>query len=165
LWQTLQKWQETLAANRQNCGQQKRYKVEFRIWNLEYKKIQIQNSSFHIPRKGGLMRDLTLAIPIGFIKRKTKTTASTYRLNLAILASTVLLGLVYLSVINSLGTKGYEIKKLDGQVRLLQDDQKNLQLQASDLQSINRIESEAQKLNFVPNNNVTYLKDSDFALK
>ena len=111
------------------------------------------------------MRDLTLSIPTGFSKRKTKTTTSPYRLNLAILVSTVILGLVYLFVINSLGTKGYEIKKLDVKVRQLQDEQKALQLQSSDLQSINLIESEAKKLNFVPYTHVTYLKDSDFAFK
>ncbi len=114
------------------------------------------------------MRYLTLAIPRGFTKRKASTggkTVSTYRLNLSILVSSLLLGLVYLFVVNSLGTKGYEIKKLDLQLRQLEADQKNLQLQTSDLQSINRIETEAQKLNYVPNTNVTYLKDPDFALK
>jgi len=111
------------------------------------------------------MRDLSLAIPSGIAKNKTKSSISTYRLNLALLVSTVFFGLLYLFVINSLGTKGYEIKKLDAQVRQLMADQKNLQLQASDLQSINRIETQAQLLDFVPNTNVTYLKDSDFALK
>jgi cell division protein FtsL len=111
------------------------------------------------------MRDLSLAIPNGFAKKRNKTSVSTYRLNLAILTSSLILGLVYLFVVNSLGTKGYEIKKLDEQVRQLQSDQKTLQLQSSDLQSINRIQTEAQKLNFVPTTNVTYLKASDFALK
>ncbi len=110
------------------------------------------------------MRDLSLSIPIGVTKRKTKSTSS-YRLNLAILASTVILGLVYLFVINSLGTKGYDIKKLDQQVRNLEDQQKTLFMQASDLQSINRIQDQAQKLNYVPVNNAIYIKDSDFALK
>ena len=111
------------------------------------------------------MRDLSLAIPTTFGKRKTKSSISTYRLNLAIIASTMILGLVYLFVINGLGTKGYQIRKLEEQVRAIENDQKNLQLQASDLQSINRIEAAAKQLNFVPNSNVTYLKDSDFALK
>ena len=111
------------------------------------------------------MRDLTLAIPQGVVRKKTKSSVSAYRLNLAILASIVLLGLTYLFVVNSLGTKGYEIQKLDQQARALEDQQKDLLMQASDLQSINRIQAEAQKLNFVPATNVTYLKDSDFALK
>lgn len=111
------------------------------------------------------MRDLSLAIPADFGKRKAKTSGGTYRLNLAIVSSIFILGLVYLFVINGLGTKGYQIRKLEEQVRTLENDQKNLQLQASDLQSINRIETEAKMLNFVPAGDVTYLKDSDFAFK
>jgi cell division protein FtsL len=111
------------------------------------------------------MRDLSLAIPVGFSKRKTKSTVSSYRLNLAIIASTMILGLVYLFVVNSLGTKGYQIRKLEEQVQAIASDQKSLQLQASDLQSINRIEAQAKQLNFVPNSNVTYLKDPDLAIK
>jgi hypothetical protein len=112
------------------------------------------------------MRDLTLAISAnGIGKRKTKTSVSAYRLNLAIFASTVLLGLTYLFVVNSLATKGYEIRKLDEQVRVLEEQQKTLLLESSDLQSINRIQTSAQQLNFVPTSNVTYIKDSDFALK
>ena len=65
----------------------------------------------------------------------------------------------------AMGTRGYEIRQLEEQVRTLQAEQKQLQLQSSDLQSINRIQTDAQKLNFVPSTNVTYLKDSDFALK
>ena len=113
------------------------------------------------------MRDLSLAIA----NRGTRNTSSSfsvisvYRLNLAILASIVLLGLMYLFVVNSLGTKGYEIRKLEEQIRLLQADQKNLQMQSSDLQSIGRIETEVSKLNFVPATNVTYLKAADYALK
>ena len=111
------------------------------------------------------MRDLTLAFPTGLAKRKTKTSISTYRLNLSLVVSVFMLGITYLFVINSLGTKGYEIRKLEEQVRILEDDQKNLQIQAADLQSINTIMEETSKLNFVPTTNVTYVKESDFALK
>jgi cell division protein FtsL len=110
------------------------------------------------------MRDLSLAIPATFSKKKTKS-VSTYRLNLAIIASTLILGLVYLFIVNSLGTKGYEIRKLEKQLTSLEAEQKVMQLQVSDLQSINRIQSEAKTLNLVPATNITYLKDSDFALK
>ena len=111
------------------------------------------------------MRDLSLAIPNGIAKRKTKTSDSTYRVNLAILASITILSLLYLFVVNSLGTRGYEIKKLDEKVRILEDEQKNLQMQVSDLQSITRIQSLAAQQNFVPSANAVYLKDADFALK
>jgi len=111
------------------------------------------------------MRDLTMAIPSGIAKRKTKSSVSAKILNLSILTGIVLLSLVYLFEINALGTKGYEIKKLEQQVREVEEEQKNLQMRASDLQSINRIQENAQKLNFVPSTNVVYLKDTDFALK
>ena len=111
------------------------------------------------------MRDLSLLIPTGLSRTKPILTVSILRTNVSILVSIFILGLVYLFVVNSLGTKGYEIRKLEQLVRQLESDQKTLQLQASDLQSINRIQIEAQKLNYVPATNVTYLKDSDFALK
>ncbi|MBX4191838.1 MAG: hypothetical protein KW804_03500 [Candidatus Doudnabacteria bacterium] len=111
------------------------------------------------------MRDLSLAIPLGTAKNKTKSSVSTYRLNLAIVSSTLILGLAYLFMINSLSTKGYEIKKLDEQLREMEAGQKSLQMQAADLQSINRIQTEAQKLNYVPVNQAAYLKDSDFAFR
>lgn len=109
------------------------------------------------------MRDLTLSIPLGLNRKKSSFNTRT--LNFSILTAIILLGLVYLFEVTALGTKGYEIKKLEQQVRLVEEEQKNLQIQASDFQSINRIQTQAQKLNFVPTSNVTYLKDSDFALK
>ena len=110
------------------------------------------------------MRDLTLAFPQTQIKRKAGNISS-YHLNVSILAAILLLTLTYLFVVTGLGTKGYEIRKLEQSVRILQEDQKQLQIQSSDLQSITRIQIEAQKLNFVPATSVTYIKDSDFALK
>ena len=111
------------------------------------------------------MRDLTLTIPQGFYKRKTKAWSSSLQLNLMLLVCTIVMVLGYLFMVNALGTKGYEIRKLEQEVRLLESDQKKMQVETSDLQSINRIQLYAQKLNYVPATNVTYLKDSDFALK
>ncbi len=111
------------------------------------------------------MRDLSLTLSNSFTKKKTKTSVSTYRFNLAIITATAILGLGYLVIVNNLGTKGYEIRKLEQSIRSLEADQKGLQLQVSDLQSINRIQAEVEQLNFVPVKNVTYLKEADFALK
>jgi hypothetical protein len=111
------------------------------------------------------MRDLSLAISPSFSKTKSKSSVSAYRLNLAIIVSSAILGFVYLFIVSSLGTKGYDIRKLEQQVVSLQAEQKILQTQASDLQSIQHIKSEVQQLNFVPATNVTYLKESDFALR
>jgi hypothetical protein len=111
------------------------------------------------------MRDLTIALTQGAPKRKTKNPAAVFRLNLAILVCTMLIGGTYLFQINILGTKGYEIKQLEQKVKQLESERKHLEMEASSLQSINRIQSEATRLNFVPTTSVTYIKDSDFALK
>ena len=110
------------------------------------------------------MRDLTLSFP-QTVARKKHASVSTQVLNLSILAAIVVLTVTYLFTVTNLGTKGYEIKKLEQKLRVLQEEQKQLQIQSSDLQSITRIQVEATKNNLVPATNVTYIKDSDFALK
>lgn len=90
---------------------------------------------------------------------------STKTLNISILVAIVFFGFVYLFEVNNLGTKGYQIRSLEQQVRTLEESQKTLKMQASNLESINQIQGQVQKLNFVPSNNVTYIKDSDYALK
>ena len=111
------------------------------------------------------MRDLTLSLPLGLGRRKIVSANQSRKLNIALILSIVLLGFGYLFQINALGTTGYQIKKVEKQIQALQQEQKNLQLDASDLQSIERVQAEAVKLNFVPSGNVTYLKDPNFALK
>ncbi len=111
------------------------------------------------------MRDLSLTISGNFSKKRPGNLVSTRVLNLSMLSAIIFFGLLYLFQVNSMGTKGYEIRRLEQQVRQVESEQKNLQIKASDLQSIDRIQSNAQSLNFVPATNVTYLKDSDFALK
>jgi cell division protein FtsL len=110
------------------------------------------------------MRDLSLTFSQVGTRRKINS-LSVQQLNLAILAAIGILAVTYLFVVTSLGTRGYEIRNLEQQVRTLQETQKHLQLQSSDLQSITRIQTDAAKFNFVPSTSVTYLKDSDFALK
>ncbi len=111
------------------------------------------------------MRDQTLSLPLGLGRRKQASASQSQKLNTVLIASLLLLGFGYLFQINSLGTTGYEIKKVEKQIQLLQQEQKSLQLDASDLQSIERVQAEAVKLNFVPSENVTYLTDPNFALK
>ena len=111
------------------------------------------------------MRDLTLSIPGTSARRKVKISGSLRILNLSMLSAIVIFGLVYLFEINTLGTKGFEIKNLQQEIKQLQESQKGLQAQASDMQSIDKISNAAQSLNFVPVTNVTYLKAADYALK
>jgi len=77
----------------------------------------------------------------------------------------VALGLVYLFQLNTLSTKGYEIREVEQEINQLEIQYKHLEHQVSNLQSINRIKQEASLLNFVPASDVTYINASDFALK
>jgi cell division protein FtsL len=102
------------------------------------------------------MRDLT----------KTKSGLfSVLLVNLVILGSIVTFGFLYLFQINSLGTQGYAIRQMEQQVKVLQAENKQLQIQSSALSSITKIQRDAEALKMVPATNVTYIKDGDFALK
>jgi len=111
------------------------------------------------------MRDLTLTISSAFEKKRSSSSISHRAVNLVILVLIVVSGFAYLFIVNTIGTKGYEIRKLETQLKQLETEQKQLQIQSSDSQSINKIQLDAAKLNFTPATNVTYLKDSDFAFK
>lgn len=86
-------------------------------------------------------------------------------LNSAILVFIVVLGLAYLIQLNALSTKGYEIRQQQEAISGLSTEYKHLEMQVSNMQSINRIKQEAAKLNFVPTSGVTYINVSDFVLK
>jgi len=112
------------------------------------------------------MRDLTLAIEAGNLARKKHSNpANVLRWNLAILTSILILGLAYLFQINSLGTKGYQIKNLEQKIKTLEAEHKQLEVHSSTLMSITRIQQEARNRNFVPAVGVHYIQDGDFALR
>jgi cell division protein FtsB len=85
--------------------------------------------------------------------------------NSGLLALILITGLVYVFSINAMGTQTFQIKKLSGQIDELETQHKKLELQNSTLQSVNTLEQQTARLNFVPATNVTYLKDDNFALK
>lgn len=87
------------------------------------------------------------------------------QVNFAIFAAIVALGMAYLVSINSLSTKGYEIRRLEQKIKNLEATRKNLEVQSSNLQSITRIQQEAAKLNFVPVGQTVFVRDQDYALK
>lgn len=67
-------------------------------------------------------------------------------------------GLVYLFQINSMTTKGYNIKDLEDRAADLREQNKKLQLQITDLRSTERINQELQRLNMVEVARVEYLQ-------
>ncbi len=111
------------------------------------------------------MRDLTLSLPLSFPKKQSGSWVSTQKWNLVLLIGIAFLALGYLVQISALGTKGYDIKKVEQQIQLLEDEQKTLQIESSNLQSMDQIQTQAVKLNFVPSTNVSYIQNSNFALK
>jgi cell division protein FtsL len=115
------------------------------------------------------MRDLSLTLsqPIFNVKKKSKTLNPVWvlRLNIMLLALTVVFGFAYLFQVNSLGTQGYEIRQKEQQVKNLQVENKSLQIQSSSLSSITRIQQVAESMNMVPANDAVYIKDAGFALK
>ena len=112
------------------------------------------------------MRDLSLAISQPLQKKKTKADpTSILQFNILVLALIVAFGFLYVFQINSLGTRGYEIRQLEQKIKVLQVENKALQLHSSNLSSITKIQKDAEALGMVPASNVTYIKDANFALK
>lgn len=69
----------------------------------------------------------------------------------------------YLLLVNSLSTKGYEIKKLERKLLEFKETNKRLELDVASLKSIQGIEAEIKTLNLVPTTQASYVKDRDFS--
>ena len=67
-------------------------------------------------------------------------------------------GLVYLSQVNSLATKGYKIKELENKAADLRDQNKQYELQITELRSTARINEAIKKLEMVEVARVEYLR-------
>lgn len=116
-------------------------------------------------KKGGKMYyDLTLDNPNRTQSKKGFLSIGPYFRNIMILGFAGALLLFYIIEINMLGTKTYDIKQIEVKIKQLEVENKHLQMQASSLQSINRIQLESEKVNFVPAGSVTYINDSGVAL-
>ncbi|MCX6740529.1 MAG: hypothetical protein NTZ49_04860 [Candidatus Parcubacteria bacterium] len=66
-------------------------------------------------------------------------------------------GIFYLWQINSLATKGYQIKELEEKVSDLKDNNKKLQVQITELRSVSRINEEVKRLNMQEVARIEYL--------
>ena len=73
--------------------------------------------------------------------------------------------LFYFVQVNSISTKGYEIKELEKHVQALKESNKRLEIESSALKSIESIQNEAQSLNLVPSGAVKYLPGSEFTYR
>lgn len=111
------------------------------------------------------MRDLSLALAQPFFKKTKGDSSSALHMNLAVLVLIVTFGFLYIFQINSLGTRGYEIRQMEQKIKVLQAENKALQIESSSLSSITTIQKDAETMNMVPANNVIYIKEADFALR
>lgn len=78
---------------------------------------------------------------------------------LGLLALLVLMGTFYVVSINSLSTKGYEIKKLRADLENVKQSSHKLELEANNLQSLKTIESGLDQSSFVAVQRIEYLSD------
>lgn len=75
------------------------------------------------------------------------------------------LGAVYLFQVNSLSTKGYEIKRLEQRLVQLKETSTRLELEARSLKAVETIQTEAKILNLVPSRGVNYFAGNDYAFQ
>lgn len=71
----------------------------------------------------------------------------------------------YLFQVNSFATKGYEIKKLDTRLTQLKEQHRKLQLEAAQLQSIQKIQMDQATLNMVPVSSISYIQITSLSQK
>jgi cell division protein FtsL len=67
-------------------------------------------------------------------------------------------GIVYLYQVNSLATQGFEIKKIENEIKTVEKENKQLQIKEIELRSMNNIEKATEGLNLVNSSNVTYIE-------
>jgi cell division protein FtsL len=68
-----------------------------------------------------------------------------------------MLGVFYIFEVNSIATKGYEIKKMETQIGELKRQNENLKIQAAELKSMYSIEEKTKDLNMVAPKDVSFL--------
>lgn len=92
-----------------------------------------------------------------------KLVLSQKALCVSLMAVLVSIVLMYVVQINTSVTKGFEIRDLEKKIAELQKQQKQLQDEAADLQSIQNIEEKINVSNYIPTTNVSYIHESGFA--
>ena len=78
-----------------------------------------------------------------------------------VLSLILVCGLLYLSQTNKLAVRGYNIAALQEQINQLQAEKQQLDIQASQLQSIPQIDQGLQKSGMVPAQKIDYVQTSN----
>lgn len=119
-----------------------------------------------------MTRYFALALNAGNMNTNTKTAPArrpkaVFRLKnpgMWLMSLLFVLGVSYLLQVNSISTKGYEIKKLEQRLLELKEINERLEIETRSLQAIETIEVETRTLNLVPAASVSHvLTDSNFS--
>jgi len=78
--------------------------------------------------------------------------------NVLILAMVLLLGLVYLWQINNLVRQGYTLRNFQGEIKLLQEENRKLQLDISQSQSLPKLQEAVKDFGLVLVSNVSHIE-------
>jgi len=79
------------------------------------------------------------------------------KIGLAVFLALIISGFAYLALINSVSTRGFEIKSLEKKVESLRKENERLQMEAVELQSMNTIAAASKKLSLEPVEKVEYV--------
>lgn len=82
----------------------------------------------------------------------------TNALAVAVFFAIILSLVAYLVEVNTFSTKGFEIRTLQKQIETLKQSQNQLQVQAAQLQSFQRIQGDNQIINMVPVTSISYIQ-------
>ncbi len=79
------------------------------------------------------------------------------KMAMVMVAVTCFVGFIYLTQTNQVATQGYAIKTLDEQLAVLKEQNRHLQLDYIELQSMAKVIEEAENLNLVASNDVSVI--------
>ena len=78
-------------------------------------------------------------------------------LSVAIFLALIISGFAYLALINSVSTRGFEIKELEEKIELLKDTNGKMEMEAAELQSMNVIAAASKQMNLKAIENPEYV--------
>jgi hypothetical protein len=78
-----------------------------------------------------------------------------------VFAALTLLVFSYFIQVNTFSTKGYEIRQMQRSVSTLRDEQKKLEIEAAQLQSLQNLKAEPSASSMVPVNKVVYIQNQN----
>ncbi len=78
-----------------------------------------------------------------------------------LIATTVVLGLLYVLQVNKLATMGYEIKEKENMISVLYKDNEALKIHAAELKSMHQLELEKEAMNLKKPGEIDYLEIDD----